>query len=144
MLSDEMTTGSVTSSDANKRAYAVRSHAWNIAQSRFKEAFPEYCSPVMRDLPNMGEKERGKPDPKPTFRNPVVVSPLQPSTHGSSLRGGQLRARELAETPRPTTPGVPGPAPGWAATWRHFFYEKWRLCAFIALAVMVSRFSSRT
>ncbi len=41
MLSDEMTTGSVTSSDAHKRTYASRSHAWNIQQARFKEAFPE-------------------------------------------------------------------------------------------------------
>lgn len=41
MLSDEMTTGSVTTSDADKRAYAVRSHAWNLEQRRFKEAFPD-------------------------------------------------------------------------------------------------------
>lgn len=41
MLSDEMTTGSVTSSDSHKRAFAQRSHAWNIIQPRFKEAFPE-------------------------------------------------------------------------------------------------------
>lgn len=41
MLSDEMTTGSVTSSDAHKRVFAQRSHGWNILQNRFKEAFPE-------------------------------------------------------------------------------------------------------
>ena len=41
MLSDEMTTGSVTTSDNDKRAYAARSHAWNIEQRRFKEAFPD-------------------------------------------------------------------------------------------------------
>lgn len=41
MLSDEITTGSVTSTEAEKRAFAARSHAWNIAQSRFKEAFPD-------------------------------------------------------------------------------------------------------
>ena len=44
MLSDEMTTGSMTTSDADKRALAVRSHSWNIEQRRFKEAFPEVCS----------------------------------------------------------------------------------------------------
>ncbi|KAJ7832738.1 ubiquitin-conjugating enzyme/RWD-like protein [Mycena olivaceomarginata] len=36
MLSEEITTGSVTSTEAEKRAFAARSHAWNIAQSRFK------------------------------------------------------------------------------------------------------------
>lgn len=41
MLSDEMTTGSVTTSDSDKRAYASRSHAWNLEQRRFKEAFPD-------------------------------------------------------------------------------------------------------
>ncbi len=41
MLSDEMTTGSVTSSDTHKRTYAQRSHGWNLTQARFKEAFPE-------------------------------------------------------------------------------------------------------
>lgn len=41
MLSDEMTTGSVTSSDSHKRAFAARSHSWNITQPRFKDAFPE-------------------------------------------------------------------------------------------------------
>lgn len=41
MLSDEMTTGSVTTSDADKRVYASRSHAWNLQQRRFREAFPE-------------------------------------------------------------------------------------------------------
>lgn len=41
MLSDEMTTGSVTTSDADKRAFAARSHAWNLEQRRFKEAFPD-------------------------------------------------------------------------------------------------------
>lgn len=44
MLSDEMTTGSMTTSDGDKRAYAARSHAWNIEQKRFKEAFPEVRS----------------------------------------------------------------------------------------------------
>ena len=41
MLSDEMTTGSVNTSDAHKRAFAVRSHTWNIASPRFREAFPD-------------------------------------------------------------------------------------------------------
>ena len=45
MLSDEMTTGSVTTTDAEKRLYASRSHAWNLQQKRFKEAFPEVSVP---------------------------------------------------------------------------------------------------
>ncbi len=41
MLSDEMTTGSVTTSNTDKRVYASRSHSWNLQQRRFREAFPE-------------------------------------------------------------------------------------------------------
>lgn len=41
MLSDEVTTGSLTTSDVHKRAFALRSHEWNLSQPRFKEAFPE-------------------------------------------------------------------------------------------------------
>lgn len=47
MLSDEMTTGSVTTLDADKRVYASRSHAWNLQQRRFREAFPEVSTHVL-------------------------------------------------------------------------------------------------
>lgn len=47
MLSDEITTGSVTTSDADKRAYAARSHSWNITQKKFKEMFPEVSHTVI-------------------------------------------------------------------------------------------------
>lgn len=50
MLSDEMTTGSVTTSDADKRTYAARSHKWNIEQRRFKEAFPDVSLPVIQHI----------------------------------------------------------------------------------------------
>jgi hypothetical protein len=46
MLSDEMTTGSVTSSESHKRAFAARSHSWNISQPRFKDAFPDVSIPI--------------------------------------------------------------------------------------------------
>src|ERR1700722_13015269 len=41
MLTDEMTTGSITSTDAHKRTFAAQSHGWNIKQLKFREAFPE-------------------------------------------------------------------------------------------------------
>ena len=45
MLSDEMTAGSVNASDAHKQAFALRSHSWNLTQSRFKDAFPDVSIP---------------------------------------------------------------------------------------------------
>lgn len=44
---------------------------------------------------------------------------------------------------KPEDPARPAAPLGWRTAWRYFIYEKWRLCAFIALAVMVSRFSTR-
>jgi ubiquitin-conjugating enzyme E2 J2 len=41
---------------------------------------------------------------------------------------------------KPEDPARPV-ALGWQTAWK-FIYEKWRLCAFIALAVVVSRFST--
>lgn len=41
MLSDEITTGSVSSTDQYKRTMAAQSHAWNIKQRKFVEAFPD-------------------------------------------------------------------------------------------------------
>ncbi|SCV69214.1 BQ2448_2234 [Microbotryum intermedium] len=61
MLGDEITTGSVRTTDAEKQALAKASHAWNVQQPRFKTHFPEYSSTEMKDLPVMGSS--GPPPP---------------------------------------------------------------------------------
>ena len=52
MLSDEMTTGGLSSSINDKRVLATKSHAWNILQRRFKDAFPDvcYCRHILTDF----------------------------------------------------------------------------------------------
>ena len=55
MCSDEMTTGSVTASEADRRTLAARSHEFNITQKRFCQIFPEFAGKELRDLPNMGD-----------------------------------------------------------------------------------------
>jgi len=153
MLSDEMTTGSVTSSESHKRAFAAASHGWNINQQRFKDAFPDYCTPDVRDLPNMGIKERGKtetPAQPPLFSisaSPVVHAPttklglgspaFNPSTSlnlvPGNAAGGPLTGKN---------DDGKKPAPGLAGSWGRVIWEKWRWGVLIALAVVVSRFSS--
>lgn len=60
MLSDEMTTGSVTTSETDKRVYASRSHVWNVQQRRFREAFPEvsttFCVVMAMSPPDIASK----------------------------------------------------------------------------------------
>lgn len=153
MLSDEMTTGGLSSAINDKRIMAAKSHTWNISQKRFKDAFPDHCAPVMKNLPNMGEKERGKPDVvsntsssgnasstvtlssrlTPTFTIPVPVQAPLPAT---ALEKDKHLAKNPAGTNGHGTLGT------WAAGWRDMIWEKWRWGALIALAVVVSRLSS--
>jgi len=152
MLSDEMTTGSVTTTDAYKRIAAAKSHRFNLESPKFKEAFPEYSTCLMRDLPNMGQKDRGKPDilevpPRTPFTSPstTLASQLQTPalvTPSDAAKGIVARPNYIAKAEDSNRNGAAA-APASPTTWRQVLYEKWRLCAFIALAVILSRFSSR-
>jgi ubiquitin-conjugating enzyme E2 J2 len=141
MLSDEMTAGSVTSSESHKRAFAARSHSWNLAQPRFQDVFPDFCTPELRDLPNMGEKERGPVEPvvvpTPTISAPSPSTTVtQPQTSPPTSHNSSISSTGKPEDTINTT--------GWTSTWRHLIWEKWRWGVLIALAVLVSRFSSTT
>ncbi|TFY80585.1 hypothetical protein EWM64_g3428 [Hericium alpestre] len=153
MMSDEMTTGSVTTSDADKRAYALRSHTWNLESRRFKEAFPEYCTPLPRDPPNMAEKDRGKPEPAASSPAPVPTSaPVRTSQASTSVATVAAATARNVAAARPrkitkpsgvaATPGVGEASRGWATSWRQMVWEKWRWGVLIALAVIVSRITS--
>jgi len=128
MLSDEMTTGGVTSTDAERRVYASRSHAWNLQNKRFREMFPEYCTEQVSDLPNMGEKERGKPDvPAQPVAAPRAAAPsVTPAASG------------VAAPAAPVPPPIRG---NWFESMRQVLWNKWRWGALLALAVLVSRLS---
>jgi len=150
MLSDEMTTGSVTSADRDKRILAGRSHEWNRKQKKFVEAFPEYCDERMKDLPNMGERDRGTSDGE------VSSKALTPSLAARAISSAV--SRPLGMVPNPQSHhhqvvdaarlgGVNAPEPlaaplGWAASWKEAVWNKWRWGILIAFAVIVSRLSS--
>ncbi|KAI0080223.1 UBC-like protein [Panus rudis PR-1116 ss-1] len=166
MLSDEMTTGSVTTTDADKRAYAARSHAWNLEHRRFREAFPDYCTPVARDLPNMAQKELGSSSkPAPTINTTVVaVTNHAPKSVTTSPPLGTRHSQSPTATtsPNPTTSntsssvnGTSGAvtqggsggdsanaARGWSTTLRQVVWEKWRWGVVLAFALVISRLSS--
>jgi len=161
MLSEEMTTGSITTTDAHKRAFAARSHAWNLTQQRFKEAFPEHCTPVARAFPNMGQREQGKPaapaEPAVAtslpsgstaaatgLRRPGLGIAQATGLASSSQQSGSVSFRRNATVPTaPHRIGKPeeilAPAAG---TWGKLVWEKWPLGLLIALALMISRISS--
>ncbi|KZV98803.1 UBC-like protein [Exidia glandulosa HHB12029] len=144
MLADEITTGSVTTTDADKRAYAARSHAWNLAHKRFRDMFPDYCTEQLKDLPNMAQKERGIP-PAPPVALPATAQPVSPAAPGQAPQPPATRAQQ----PNGVVPAAAGPAApvpgagetGWMDAWRKVLWEKWRWGALIILAVVVSRLS---
>lgn len=80
MLSDEITTGAVKQSDAERKSLAGRSHAWNAAQPKFKSMFPDYAGERMKDLPKMSGKAPAPAGPQGEGKAPstaagVAVSP---------------------------------------------------------------------
>jgi len=128
MLSEEITAGGMQASDHDRRLYAMRSHAWNVQQKPFRTAFPEYSEDQMKDLPNMGEKERGVSDatPKP------VATAVPPEARRPARR-------------EVVTAHQQGKADGvhtWASTLRRVILEKWRWGAFLVIAIVVSRYST--
>ncbi|KAI0698350.1 UBC-like protein [Cytidiella melzeri] len=145
MMSDEMTTGSVTTSDAEKRAYAARSHFWNIEQRRFKEAFPDYCTPTARDLPNMGQKELGtspKSASQSTAQPLTFVQPTAPAALAQSPTHPTSQADNNNAIALPPSHDSRAMVVGWGTSLRQIIWEKWRWGVVLVLAVIVSRLSS--
>jgi len=135
MLADEMTTGSVTSADAQKRAFAARSHQHNIAQARFREQFPEYSDPQIRDLPNMGERERGG-------SAAAAETPAQPAAAPTST---PVAAADPFPVPKPiadSSNSNNAAMPWTAASIGNVLWEKWRWGLVLVFAVVLSRMSS--
>jgi len=121
MLSDEMTTGSMNLTERERQVLASRSHAWNISQPRFRTSFPEYSFVTMKDLPNMGAKERGVPNIPP----PKQIQSIPPFKVESGSNA------------------IPATPPShWTSSLWNVLYDKWRWGAFLAFAVLVSRLSS--
>ncbi|KAI0917934.1 hypothetical protein AcW1_006928 [Taiwanofungus camphoratus] len=158
MLSDEMTTGSVTTTDADKRAYAARSHGWNVSQRKFKEAFPDFCAAALRDLPNMGAKERGASSTAssgsavttaPVKMPPMSTPPSSPNPAIVDATHTNVPQRSGAEAVTPSNGsanahGNAKGAAGWSTAWRQMIWEKWRWGVILALALVVSRLSTST
>lgn len=113
MVSDEMTTGGMRSSDADKKRFAAESHAWNLKNQKFRTIFPEYAGAEMKTLPNMGESDVGKPDGPPLPKNlgnpdgsTNAADGLADSLSSSSIQGSYgchalpLRNKQLMTFPQ--------------------------------------------
>jgi len=122
MVTNEMTAGSVEATDADRKALAVKSHAHNIGQSRFRDAFPQYSGPQMIDLPNMGDPRARQKSPGTPSSPPAVSVP------------GQARNPIPARDPEGTF--------SWTFGLGQMLVDKWRWGVFLAIAILISRVST--
>ena len=118
----------------------------------------QYCATTPRDLPNMGQKERGASDesrsqpaltPSPSQAS---ASPSTPRTTLNSLPGHiPMTPSPSASNPAITASSSSNEAnadakgvvsTGWGLSLRQVIWEKWRWGVVLALAVIVSRLSS--
>jgi ubiquitin-conjugating enzyme E2 J2 len=88
MLSDEITAGAVKTTDAQKREFAAKSHAFNLNSKKFREIFPKYATPGMTDLPDMGQ---------------------QPSSSNAEVKGGASTALDTPISSGLSTPASTNP-----------------------------------
>ncbi|KAI8821352.1 UBC-like protein [Fimicolochytrium jonesii] len=95
MVEDASTTGSIKTTLEEKKLHAVRSHAINLRNPRFREVFPELCTPELAPLPN------APPTTTPT-------TPAAPSTPVPSPSTGGLHQRNTpATSPASATSATP-------------------------------------
>jgi len=74
----EDTTGSIKSSTLEKIAMAQNSRAWNRAQKRFRDSFPELAAqPAHVDSPESGLRQRVKPSQQVLQRQPSAQNLLR-------------------------------------------------------------------
>ena len=130
--------------------------------------FPQYCTPFLKDLPNMGVKDRGSAEsatPKlalpsgastSSFSAPCMSAQSTSSSTsrlGASLEESQAKQQqqETSPTSLPVNQNSNGRVEesrnnqtGWPGIWGQILWEKWRWGVLIAVAVIVSRFSSTT
>ncbi|KAJ3176138.1 Ubiquitin-conjugating enzyme E2 6 [Geranomyces variabilis] len=126
MLEDAPTTGSIKTTTAEKRVYAQKSHAVNLANARFKEVFPELCTPELAPLPNApttSPAAAAKPSASAADAN--ASSPATGGAAAStaaSPTAGEVRRRvnntaadaaaAAGTTPAAAAPAAPATAPG--------------------------------
>ncbi|WWC72840.1 uncharacterized protein I206_106804 [Kwoniella pini CBS 10737] len=128
MLSDEITAGAVKTSEADKKILAKQSHAFNIANKKFREIFPDYNKPEMVDLPDMGKGT-------PSISASKVVTP---NTDTPTPAPAETTTTQI---PNPTEakPIIPLPNRPRAGS---YWMPSWRWVIAVVLLAVVGRLSS--
>ncbi|KAL0081603.1 UBC-like protein [Phycomyces blakesleeanus] len=79
MTTDETTTGSIKTTDSEKRFYAARSHIFNLKIQKFRDVFPELCTIPDNAYQLMAATETRK-RANTTAPTTVKARPIDPQT----------------------------------------------------------------
>lgn len=131
MLSEEITTGSMTASSGDRKALAEKSHAFNIGNKKFRDIFPDVC---LRSFPSFDLDL--SPDARP-FSNVIGSMPARRCGQSQTCLRVLPRRRRPRRLPRPQSATLPlrlthhpqRPAhPSLLPTPRHLllFLRRWR------------------
>ncbi|OCF56152.1 ubiquitin-conjugating enzyme E2 J2 [Kwoniella mangroviensis CBS 10435] len=147
MLSDEITAGAVKTNESDKKILAKQSHAFNVANKKFREIFPDYAKPEMKDLPDMG---KGNPSSTSTSKvvTPNISTPPSTSTtttstetSSSSTPAPDANTNTIeAKDVKPIINRPPQPQPHGAQNW--MIIPSWRWVVAVVLLAVVGRLSS--
>ncbi|WWD21265.1 hypothetical protein CI109_105749 [Kwoniella shandongensis] len=130
MLSDEITAGAVKTTDEQKRALAKQSHTFNLNNRKFRDIFPDYATPQMTDLPDMGKPAASSSASKvvntiDTASGSNIQSPVKADTLTSTTDSSQTNTNTptIHQQPPPEQQRVnnnrPHPGqPNWMPSWR--------------------------
>ncbi|KAJ1929739.1 Ubiquitin-conjugating enzyme E2 6 [Tieghemiomyces parasiticus] len=101
MVEDETTTGGIRMTDRDRRILAGKSHNFNLDNSKFKEIFPELCTPQAAPLPD------NVPKPQVPASTTSVPNLPAPQNIGAKVQfftpHAQLRNRPLVTKVAPAT-----------------------------------------
>ncbi|WVQ63639.1 uncharacterized protein L199_001792 [Kwoniella botswanensis] len=149
MLSDEITAGAVKTSESDKKVLAKQSHAFNVANKKFREIFPDYAKPEMKNLPDMG---KGNPSSASTSKvvTPSTTTPSSTSISTTSTSTDNSSSNTPAPDVNPSTNTIGAkdvkpiinrpPQPHGAQNW--MIIPSWRWVIAVVLLAVVGRLSS--
>ncbi|KAJ3092382.1 Ubiquitin-conjugating enzyme E2 6 [Quaeritorhiza haematococci] len=100
MLEDQSTTGSIKTTLEEKKVFAAKSHQWNLQVPKFKEVFPELCTPELAPFPPVQPSSSTSQALAPAAA-PTTTSPQKPTSEPDQKKTGGF-TKATAQKPKGT------------------------------------------
>ncbi|CAG8530607.1 5838_t:CDS:2 [Ambispora leptoticha] len=151
MCSNEATTGSIKTTDADKKIYAGRSHQYNLNNPKFKEVFPELCIPEAVPVevlyPLNQPTSNNSPISNTTIKSSKVNSRSDALKPNQSNASPTIQRRDTAQQlqPRVNSLGsIGGENPSVPAQRIFDQWRKWSIFLLLCLYLVVTKLLARS